>query len=156
MCFYLLKRKQRAKPTIQQENFLCLQCNEEQGAARSVRIMRSRPARSIALKWSPYGGGLVSPTTGHSASSGLEQRRHGRAPQADSVGATRTASAGALLYEPRRRGAHLANHRARQRGVSSVCRQDTSALAKPATLFRRGCATNATHHGRSRAAAPRA
>src|SRR5207249_9158032 len=62
-------------------------------------------------------------------------------------GAARTASAGTLLYEPRRRGAHLANHRARQRGVSSVCRQDTSAMATPATLFRRGCATNATHHG---------
>jgi hypothetical protein len=34
-----------------------------------------------------------------------------------------------------------------QRGVSSVCGQDTSALAKPATLFRRRRATDAAHHG---------
>src|SRR6476620_277465 len=56
--------------------------NAVQRRARSRQkryIMRSRPARSIALKWSPYGGGLVSATTGHSASSGLEQRRHRRA-----------------------------------------------------------------------------
>src|SRR5438034_3406058 len=108
----------------------------------------------MALKWWAYGGGLISATTGHAASRGLEQRRHGRARQANSLGAAGTASPGALLYEPRRRGAHLANHRVGQRGVSSVCGQDTSALAKPATLLRRRRAANAAHHGRSRAPAP--
>jgi len=37
MCFYLLKRNQLAKPTIRPKNFLCMQCNEEQGAAESVK-----------------------------------------------------------------------------------------------------------------------
>src|SRR5436189_5668476 len=56
-------------------------CNatNKQGVAESVKIMGSRPARSNTLIWCGYGGGLISATTGHAASGGLEQRRHGRA-----------------------------------------------------------------------------
>src|SRR6266702_3094274 len=75
-------------------------------------------ALEFAVSSSLYDDGLIRATRCHPTARRLERRRRGSAGEVDPAGATRIASAGALLYESRRRGAHLANHRARQRGVS--------------------------------------
>src|SRR6266478_4163100 len=116
-------------------------------SARSLDLIVPSTVVKFAASSSLYDDAPIHATRGHPTAWRLERRKRRSARKANSACAARTASAGALLYEPRRRGAHFANHRARQRDVSSVCRQDTSALAKPATLFRCRRATDATHHG---------
>src|SRR5436190_13088366 len=57
----------------------------------------------------------------------------------------------AHYYMSRERRSHAANDRASQRGLSTAYRQNAAAIAKPHTLHGRCRATNASHHGGSRA-----
>src|SRR6266536_483662 len=146
MCFYLLKRKSRLEPTTTARDIL-----KEPSVFKKPSVVLE-----FATSSSRYDDAPIHATRGHPTAGRVERRRRGSARKADSACAARIAPAGALLYEPGTRRPHAANDRASQRGLSTTYRQNTAAMAKPHTFY--GCcrATNAAHHGGSRARTARA
>src|SRR5207248_1025256 len=146
MSFYLLKRKSRLEPTTTARDIL----EKPSGCKNPSTVLK------FAVSVSLYDDAFSIGTTIHPTARRLERRRRGSARKADSACAARIAPAGALLHEPGTRRPHAANDRASQRGLSTTYRQNTAAMAKPYTFY--GCcrATNAAHHGGSRARTARA
>src|SRR5258707_12603088 len=146
MCFYLLKRKSRLEPTTTARDIL----KKPSGCKNPSTVLK------FAVSSSLYDDAFSIGTRSHPTAGRLEQRRRESARKADSACAARIAPTGASLYEPGARRPHAANDRASQRGLSTTYRQNTAAMAKPHTFYGCCCATNAAHHGGSRARTARA
>src|ERR1700745_2829765 len=146
MCFYLLKRKSRLEPTTTARDIL----KKPSGCNNPSIVLK------FAVSSSLYDDAFSIGTRSHPTAGRLERRRRRSARKADSACAARIAPAGASLYEPGTRRPHAANDRASQRGLSTTYRQNTAAMAKPYTFYGRCRATNAAHHGGSRAHTARA
>src|SRR5438552_18149698 len=146
MCLYLVKRKSRSEPTTTAQDIL----KKPSGCKNPSTVLKFPVSSSL------YDDAFSIGTRSHPTAGPLEQRRRESSRKADSACAARIAPAGASLFEPGTRRPHAANDRASQRGLSTTYRQDTAAMAKPHTFY--GCcrATNAAHHGRSRARTARA
>src|SRR5436189_1628554 len=141
MCFYLLKRKSRLERTTTARDIL----KKPSGCKNPSTVLEFAASSSL------YDGAFCIATKSHPTPGRLERRRRGSTRKADSACAARIAPAGALLHEPGTRRPHAANDRASQRGLSTTYRQNAAAIAKPHTLHGRCRATNASHHGGSRA-----
>src|SRR6476660_3485135 len=146
MCFYLLKRKSRLERTTTARDIL----KKPSGCKNPSTVLKFAASSSL------YGDAFSIAAKSHPTAGRLERRRRGSARKADSACAARIAPAGASLYEPGTRGSHAANDRASRRGLSTAYRQNTAAMAKPHTFYGCCCATNAAHHGGSRARTARA
>src|SRR6266480_4327771 len=146
MPVHVVKRKGRLKPTT-----IARDTSKKVSGCKNPSTVVEFAASSSLYDEAP-----IHATRGHSIAGRLERRRRGSARKADSACAARIAPAGALLYEPGTRRPHAANDRASQRGLSTTYRQNTAAMAEPHTFY--GCcrATNAAHHGGSRARTARA